>query len=113
MPSHPLKTYSFPFLHSFCAECLKFDKGPFEKNCSLACANVTLQSTPIDITPCKERDSEGCWLTYTLQQKDGWNIYGIHVEDIRGEAGWCLGHDDVVWCRWGQGDHDSGLPLGP
>ncbi|XP_055463035.1 integrin beta-2 [Psammomys obesus] len=69
--------------HINCAECLKFDKGPFEKNCSLACANLTLKSDPVDVTVCTERDSEGCWMNYTMQQKDGWDRYDIHVEDIR------------------------------
>nr|AAA39325.1 complement receptor C3 beta-subunit [Mus musculus] len=67
--------------HTSCAECLKFDKGPFEKNCSVQCAGMTLQTIPLKKKPCKEKDSEGCWITYTLQQKDGRNIYNIHVED--------------------------------
>lgn len=48
---------------------------------------------PLKKTACKERDSEGCWITYTLLQQDGRNIYNIHVEDSRGEAEWYLG----VW----------------
>lgn len=69
--------------HIHCAECLKFSKGLFEKNCSVACVNVTLQLTPLKKTPCKERDSEGCWMTYTLQQKDGRDSYYMYVEDSR------------------------------
>lgn len=90
MPLRALNALSTPLLRSFCAECLKFDKGPFQKNCSVQCANVTLQTAPFKKKPCKERDSEGCWITYTLQQKDG-NAYNIHVDDDRGEAEWYLG----------------------
>lgn len=85
--AHPTRL----FLRSSCAECLKFEKGPYEKNCSIQCANVTLQTTPLNKKPCKERDSEGCWIEYTIQLKDGWGIYSIHVEDSRGEAEWSLG----------------------
>lgn len=67
-----------------CAECLKFKKGPYEKTCSVECKNLTLlQEAPPVNRPCKERDSEGCWMTYTLRQRDGMHSYDIHVEDTR------------------------------
>uniref|UniRef100_A0A8C6R6C1 Integrin beta n=1 Tax=Nannospalax galili TaxID=1026970 RepID=A0A8C6R6C1_NANGA len=67
-----------------CAECLKFNKGPFEKNCSVACARLTLQSSLSKVkSVCKERDSEGCWMSYNLQQLDGRETYNIHVEENR------------------------------
>lgn len=70
--------------YTSCAECLKFGTGPFEKNCSVQCANVMLQTLPWKKTPCKERDSEGCWITYTLLlQKDGRDAYNIDVKDDR------------------------------
>lgn len=56
---------------------------------------MTLQLTPLKGKLCKERDSEGCWMTYTMQQKDGKDIYDIHVEDNRGEAERCVGHDMI------------------
>lgn len=56
---------------------------------------MTLQLTPLKGKLCKERDSEGCWMTYTMQQKDGIDIYDIHVEDNRGEAERCPGHDMI------------------
>lgn len=62
----------------------------------MACVNVTLQLTPLKKTPCKERDSEGCWMTYTLQQKDGRDSYYMYVEDSRGEAEGCLGRN-TIW----------------
>nr|XP_014591919.2 integrin beta-2 [Equus caballus] len=67
-----------------CAECLKFKKGPYEKTCSVECKNLTLlQEAPSVNRQCKERDSEGCWMTYTLRQRDGMHSYDIHVEDTR------------------------------
>lgn len=103
-PSHTLScTISLPLahaltlwlLHSSCAECLKFDKGPFGKNCSVECQNLKLLSephkagrfsTPKQTRKCKERDSDGCWVTYTLWQQDGRDGYDIHVDEARGEA---------------------------
>lgn len=82
-------------LCSSCVECLKFDKGPYMKNCSVACQRLKLLSEPNEWSPsrnpkltrkCKERDSEGCWMTYTLWQMDGKDIYDIHVEETRGES---------------------------
>ncbi|XP_054435074.1 integrin beta-2 [Pteronotus mesoamericanus] len=74
----------------FCAECLKFNKGPFMKNCSVAC-NQKLklrnepreQSNPRLTWKCRERDSESCWMSYTMWQVDGRGIYEMHVEEIR------------------------------
>nr|XP_021575747.1 integrin beta-2 [Ictidomys tridecemlineatus] len=66
-----------------CAECLKFEKGPFEKNCSAACTSSLLPSRPGQGKACKERDSEGCWMTYTLLQRDGRNRYDMHVDESR------------------------------
>lgn len=66
-----------------CTECLKFDKGPFAKNCSAACGQTKLLSSPVPGgRKCKERDSEGCWMTYTLVQRDGRNRYDVHVDDM-------------------------------
>lgn len=81
--------------HSSCAECLKFDKGPFMKNCSAACANIIVPEKEDDLElfknfkntrNCKERDSEGCWLNYTMRQLVGRGKYHILVDDTRGEA---------------------------
>ncbi|XP_062948543.1 integrin beta-2-like [Cynocephalus volans] len=66
-----------------CAECLKFDKGPLGKNCSAQCATLQLRDSPGRGRTCKERDSEGCWMTYTLQQRDGRDSHYIHVDESR------------------------------
>ena len=86
--AHPLAhTLMWLLLRSSCAECLKFKKGPYEKTCSVECKNLTLlQEAPSVNRQCKERDSEGCWMTYTLRQRDGMHSYDIHVEDTRGET---------------------------
>lgn len=52
---------------------------------------MTLQTIPLKKKFCKERDSEGCWIKYALQEKDGRGIYNIDVEDDRGETEWYPG----------------------
>ncbi|XP_058379260.1 integrin beta-2-like [Diceros bicornis minor] len=70
--------------YASCAECLKFDKGPLEKTCSLECKNLRLLDKPPGSgKTCKEQDSEGCWMTYTLLQQDGRESYSIHVDERR------------------------------
>ncbi|XP_070345096.1 integrin beta-2-like isoform X4 [Equus asinus] len=67
-----------------CAKCLKFKKGPYEKTCPEECDSLRLlQEAPPMNGPCKERDSEGCWMNYTLRQRDGWDSYDIYVKDTR------------------------------
>ncbi|XP_012882820.1 PREDICTED: integrin beta-2-like [Dipodomys ordii] len=69
--------------YTSCVECLKFAKGPYEKNCSAACVNVRLQNATRKGKTCKERDSDNCWISYTMQQRDGRDSYDIYVEDSR------------------------------
>ncbi|XP_007946883.1 integrin beta-2 [Orycteropus afer afer] len=66
-----------------CAECLKFHKGPFEKNCNEQCQGVQLHEDFLQGRTCKEQDSEGCWISYTLKQRDGRDSYFIHVKETR------------------------------
>ncbi|XP_063080706.1 LOW QUALITY PROTEIN: integrin beta-2-like [Cavia porcellus] len=66
-----------------CAECLKFGSGPFEKNCSKACAHLTPLIPGMTGRACREWDSQGCWLKYTLRQLDGRNKFAIQVEETR------------------------------
>ncbi|KAK2089748.1 hypothetical protein P7K49_032414 [Saguinus oedipus] len=90
---------------SSCAECLKFDKGPFGKNCSVACSGLQLRDKPVKGKACKERDSEGCWVSYTLEQQDGMKRYLIYVDESRGEA---AGHGRDQARGRGMGDQSSG-----
>ncbi|KAM6162803.1 LOW QUALITY PROTEIN: integrin beta-2-like [Erethizon dorsatum] len=69
--------------HVSCAECLKFGSGPFEKNCSAACAHLKPLTLVGTHKACRERDSQGCWMTYTLRQRDGRDNYEIQVEEAR------------------------------
>lgn len=66
-----------------CAECLKFDTGPFAKNCSAECGTTKLLPSRMSGRKCNERDSEGCWMTYFLVQRDGRDNYDLHVEETR------------------------------
>ncbi|KAM6224663.1 integrin beta-2 [Rhynchocyon petersi] len=67
-----------------CAECLKFLKGPFKTNCSTACQNLELnENLPKTTRTCKEQDSEDCWISYMLQQRDGKESYFIQVKETR------------------------------
>lgn len=69
-----------------CVECLKFDKGPFGKNCSAQCKNLQLVDVALrgkTCKTCKEQDSEGCWMAFTLCQRQGKDNYDVHVEDSR------------------------------
>lgn len=78
-----------PPAHSSCAECLRFEKGPLAKNCSKACAGVQLRNITGSGRRCKEQDSEGCWLNYTMYMRDGRELYYMQVDDNRGECGPC------------------------
>lgn len=69
--------------HISCVECLKFGKGPLEKNCSEACGNLKLVDKPVKGRLCKEQDSEGCWMNFTMRQLYGKN-YEVHVLNDRG-----------------------------
>ncbi|XP_045140566.1 integrin beta-2 [Echinops telfairi] len=66
-----------------CAECLRFNKGPYQQNCSTACSGLALQEDVIPGRTCRELDSEGCWIDYTMKQQPGRERYHIHVKDIR------------------------------
>ncbi|XP_075399450.1 integrin beta-2 [Tenrec ecaudatus] len=66
-----------------CAECLRFNKGPYQRNCSTACSNLTLQEDVVQGRTCRELDSEGCWISYTMKQQHGRERYLIHVKNIQ------------------------------
>ena len=51
------------------------------------CGNVGLLNKPPEKgRTCKERDVDGCWITYTLRQRVGRDSYDIYVDDSRGET---------------------------
>ncbi|KAF7243710.1 Integrin beta-2 [Varanus komodoensis] len=63
-----------------CVECLAFGSGPFQKNCSYACSNITLRNGTVTKGKCKEKDSQNCWIYYTLFQMDGQEKYAVSVD---------------------------------
>uniref|UniRef100_A0A8C9L321 Integrin beta n=1 Tax=Panthera tigris altaica TaxID=74533 RepID=A0A8C9L321_PANTA len=67
-----------------CAQCLKFDPSHSGSNCTSVCGNVgPLSKPPEKGRTCKERDVDGCWITYTLRQRVGRDSYDIYVDDSR------------------------------
>ncbi|XP_025768823.1 integrin beta-2 [Puma concolor] len=67
-----------------CAQCLKFDPSHSGSNCTSVCGNVGLLNKPPEKgRTCKERDVDGCWITYTLRQRVGRDSYDIYVDDSR------------------------------
>ncbi|XP_061923701.1 integrin beta-2 [Entelurus aequoreus] len=66
-----------------CIECLGFDSGPFKKNCSLACGESVLHDMVDQFTfsskQCKEKDMEGCWIKFKLDQLVGKDRYRAEI----------------------------------
>ncbi|XP_057708354.1 integrin beta-2 [Corythoichthys intestinalis] len=60
---------------SNCIECLGFQSGPFNKNCSAACRESVLHEMVDQFTIasklCKQRDTNGCWMKFKLDQLFG------------------------------------------
>ncbi|XP_066493552.1 integrin beta-2 [Tiliqua scincoides] len=66
--------------HISCVECRAFETGPFQKNCSKACPNIHLKKDKSDRPSgreCKEKDSLNCWISYTIFQEDGDEVYSL------------------------------------
>lgn len=68
-----------------CIECLAFDSGPFKKNCTGACTNnITFDLVDHFTLPsklCQQKDSEGCWIKFKLNQLVGDEKY--HAEILK------------------------------
>uniref|UniRef100_A0AAX7T3K4 Integrin beta n=1 Tax=Astatotilapia calliptera TaxID=8154 RepID=A0AAX7T3K4_ASTCA len=71
-----------------CIECLGFESGPFKKNCSEACKTIssTIVKEAFTLSPkeCKQKDSEGCWMTFKLVQLVGEDNYKAEIMIKRG-----------------------------
>uniref|UniRef100_A0A8C6M7N1 Integrin beta n=1 Tax=Nothobranchius furzeri TaxID=105023 RepID=A0A8C6M7N1_NOTFU len=70
-----------------CIECLQFNSGPFQKNCSSACVNVshtTVEKFTISSKECRQKDSEGCWITFKLEQLLGEDNYRAEILKQKG-----------------------------
>ncbi|XP_056611668.1 integrin beta-2-like isoform X1 [Triplophysa dalaica] len=63
-----------------CVECLAFESGPFKKNCSEACNHLKLSiSEKLAKSDCRVKDAEGCWMTFTMTEQDGFDKYLVNV----------------------------------
>lgn len=72
-----------------CIECLGFQSGPFAKNCSAACINMTVTMVDQFTTSnkeCNQRDSEGCRITFQLFQLVGEDRFRAEVLKVKGET---------------------------
>ncbi|XP_072902731.1 integrin beta-2 [Hemitrygon akajei] len=65
-----------------CIECLGFSSGPFAKNCTQSCGK--LQHNIVDElkgqNSCKEKDSDGCWMTFIMTELDGVGNYKVDIQ---------------------------------
>uniref|UniRef100_A0A8D0GQD8 Integrin beta n=1 Tax=Sphenodon punctatus TaxID=8508 RepID=A0A8D0GQD8_SPHPU len=62
-----------------CVECKAFGSGPLQKNCSTACSSLTFQSELSRGRTCREKDSQNCWISYTMVQEDGEDKYTVKI----------------------------------
>ncbi|XP_040056861.2 integrin beta-2 [Gasterosteus aculeatus] len=65
-----------------CIECLGFESGPFKKNCSEACVSihhVMVDQSTIQSKKCHQKDSEGCWINFNLDQLVGEDNYKAEI----------------------------------
>ncbi|XP_036965015.1 integrin beta-2 [Acanthopagrus latus] len=66
-----------------CIECLGFGSGPFKKNCTVACTtSITYEMVdqfPIASKQCHQKDTEGCWITFKLEQLVGEDYYKAEI----------------------------------
>nr|XP_043875362.1 integrin beta-2 isoform X2 [Solea senegalensis] len=66
-----------------CIECLGFESGPFKKNCTVACSQSIYHEMVdhflLTSKPCQQKDSEGCWVTFKLEQLVGEDNYKAEI----------------------------------
>ncbi|XP_054471925.1 integrin beta-2 [Anoplopoma fimbria] len=66
-----------------CIECLGFESGPFKKNCSVACSksiyHEMVDQSTIQSKKCQQKDSEGCWIKFNLDQLVGEDNYKAEI----------------------------------
>lgn len=72
-----------------CIECLGFGSGPFEKNCSVACSkiiyHVMVDEFTISSKQCQQKDSQGCWIKFKLDQLVGEDNFKAEIVKERGK----------------------------
>ncbi|XP_053184416.1 integrin beta-2 isoform X1 [Scomber japonicus] len=67
-----------------CIECLGFESGPFKKNCTVACSSILhyqmVDRLTLSSKECKQKDSEGCWIKFKLDQLVGKDNYTAEIQ---------------------------------
>ncbi|KAG9349430.1 hypothetical protein JZ751_027873 [Albula glossodonta] len=68
-----------------CIECLGFNTGPFSKNCTESCRKIqhTMEDKLTVKKPCKEKDSENCFMVFSMKELDGIDNYEVSILKIR------------------------------
>ncbi|XP_069790315.1 integrin beta-2 isoform X2 [Narcine bancroftii] len=64
-----------------CIECLGFQSGPFEKNCSASCTNIKHKVVDElkEQNICKEKDSKSCWMNFVMEELEGVANYHVTI----------------------------------
>ncbi|TNN56328.1 Integrin beta-2 [Liparis tanakae] len=66
-----------------CIECLGFQSGPFKKNCSETCSasiyHEMVDQSTIQSKRCQQKDSDGCWIKFNLDQLVGEDNYKAEI----------------------------------
>uniref|UniRef100_A0A8C2X7D2 Integrin beta n=1 Tax=Cyclopterus lumpus TaxID=8103 RepID=A0A8C2X7D2_CYCLU len=66
-----------------CIECLGFESGPFKKNCTVACSksiyHEMVDQSTIQSRKCQQKDSDGCWIKFNLDQLVGEDNYKAEI----------------------------------
>nr|XP_055070808.1 integrin beta-2 [Misgurnus anguillicaudatus]XP_055070809.1 integrin beta-2 [Misgurnus anguillicaudatus]XP_055070810.1 integrin beta-2 [Misgurnus anguillicaudatus] len=67
-----------------CVECLAFGTGPLEKNCSASCTHLKVKTVDKLLkSDCRVKDKEGCWMSFTMTEQEGFDKYTINVLEKR------------------------------
>ncbi|XP_041858022.1 integrin beta-2 isoform X2 [Melanotaenia boesemani] len=70
-----------------CIECLGFNSGPFQKNCSEVCSKSIYHKMVDNFfmsgKECRQKDSQGCWITFKLKQLVGQDNYEAEIQKQR------------------------------
>uniref|UniRef100_A0A8C5I6Q7 Integrin beta n=1 Tax=Gouania willdenowi TaxID=441366 RepID=A0A8C5I6Q7_GOUWI len=70
-----------------CIECLGFMSGPLKDNCNTVCRGSvhgeTVEQFTIPGKECLQKDSEGCWIKFKLEQLVGEDVYRAEIDKQR------------------------------
>lgn len=66
-----------------CIECLGFQSGPLKDNCKSVCSerinNKTVEEFHLQSKECRQKDSDGCWIRFKLEQLTGPDNYYAEI----------------------------------